>query len=204
MARSIFDAASFRQLAQMARVARRYGTMFAARGEFLQGIRARRIEQSVNRPPVTGRRYQERFVDKTFHCALDFRAVNSPFVHHDERRFQREVPDEDRDAPQHDSFDLRKVIVAPVQRCFERLMPRRCGSATELQEIKMRTQLFHRIPDAKDSGPAGGKLDGECNAVKLAANLGNHGSFVVSKRKLTAASTDTLGEQPYGRIGNHL
>ena len=83
-------------------------------------------------------------------------------------------------------------------------MPWICGSPAELQEIEARTQSCNRIRNAEDSGPSGGELDGECNTVKLAANLGNHGSFVVAKRKLAAASTDTLGEQPYGRIGNHL
>jgi hypothetical protein len=83
-------------------------------------------------------------------------------------------------------------------------MPWICRPSAELQEIEARTQSCHRVPDAEDSGPSSGKLDGECDAVKLAANLGNHGSFVVTKRKLAAASTDTLGEQPYGRIGNHL
>jgi hypothetical protein len=96
------------------------------------------------------------------------------------------------------------MVVAPVQRCDQRLMPRICGSPTELQEIEARTQPCHCIPNAEDGGPSGGELDGEGNAVKLPANLGNHGSFVVTKRKVAAASTDTLGEQPYGRIGNRL
>ena len=83
-------------------------------------------------------------------------------------------------------------------------MPWICGSSAELQEIEARTQSCHRVPDAEDSGPSGGELDGECNAVKLAANLGNHGGFVVTERKVVAARTDTLGEQPCGRIGKHL
>ena len=82
-------------------------------------------------------------------------------------------------------------------------MPWICGSSAELQEIEARTQSCHRVPDAEDSGPSGGEFDGERNAVKLAANLGNHGSFVVTKRKVAAADTDTFGEQLRGWIGKH-
>src|SRR5258708_16717402 len=96
------------------------------------------------------------------------------------------------------------MVVAPVQRCDQRLMPWICSSPAELQEIEARSQSCHRIHDSEDSHPSGGEFDGEWNTVKHAANLGNHGSFVVTERKLTAASTDTLGEQPYGRIDNHV
>src|SRR5882757_6708187 len=144
----------------MACVPRGYGMMFAARGEFLQSIGARRVEQSVKHPPVAGPRYYERFVDKSFYRALDFRPVNFSLLHNRERRLQRKVPDEDRDTSQHDSFDLGKVIVAPVQRRSERLMPPIRSSATELQEIEARSELRHRVSDAEDSRSSGGELDG--------------------------------------------
>src|SRR5882757_9313934 len=81
------------------------------------------------------------------------------------------------------------MVVAPVQRCDQRLMPWICSSPAELQEIEARSQSCHRIHDSEDSHPSGGEFYGEWNTVKLAANLGNHGSFVVTERKLSAAGT---------------
>ena len=72
----------------MARMARRHGIMFAARGELLQGIATRRVEQSVKHPPVAGPRDDERFVDKIFYRVLDFRPVNSFLLRNRKRSFQ--------------------------------------------------------------------------------------------------------------------
>jgi len=60
-------------------------------------------------------------------------------------------------------------------------MPWICGSPAEFQEIEARTQSCHRIPNAEDSGPPGGELDGEWNTVKLAANLGDNRGFVITE-----------------------
>jgi hypothetical protein len=73
-------------------------------------------------------------------------------------------------------------------------MPRSCSTATELQEIKLRAEAGHRAPDAKDGGSPGGELDCERNPVKLAANLRNHGGFIVAERKVAATRSNTLGE----------
>src|SRR5437868_13904551 len=96
------------------------------------------------------------------------------------------------------------MVVAPVQRRDERLMPWICGSPAELQEIETRTQSCHRVADAKDSGPSGDELDGECNSIKLAADLGDHGGLVVTEREFATSRVDALHEQPCGRIGKYF
>src|SRR5713226_5804129 len=198
------DRVAFQHLNREARVPLGNGILLATGGQLLQSVGARRIKQPVARSPRAGPNLYQGFIYEISQSTRDLGPAYPHLLRHCERRLPREVPHENCDTSQEDSFDLRKMVVTPVQRCDERLMPWICGSSAELQEIEARTQSCHRVPDAKDSGPSGGKLDGECNAVKLAANLGNHGSFVVTERKVAAASTDTLGEQPCGRIGKHL
>src|SRR4051812_2164933 len=188
----------------MVRMACRYVTVLTARDEFLEGIGPCRVEQPEKQPPVAGPGHDERLVDETFQRPLDLGAVNPALLRNRKRSFQRKVPNEDRDTSQDNSFGWGQVIVAPIQRRFERLMPRRCRPATELQKVEARAQLRHSIPDAEDSRSPGSELDSKRNAVKLAADLGNHRGFVVAKRKTAATSTDTLGEQPCSRIGKHF
>jgi len=63
----------------------------------------------------------------------------------------------------------------------ERLVPRIFRrSATELQEIEARPPVLLRLfSHAEVSGSSGGELDCERNAVKLAADLGDHRGIVV-------------------------
>ena len=96
------------------------------------------------------------------------------------------------------------MVVAPVQRGFERLLPWIGGSSTELQQIEPRTQHRHNVPYAEDCGPSGGKLDCKCDAVKLAANLGHEGGFVVAKRKIITPRPNTLYKQPGSWIRKNL
>ena len=171
----------FQQLDREVCVPFRYGMMLAANNEFFQGVGTRRIEQSVERFPRVVRHSDQRLIGESSDRFHNLGLAYARFLRHFERRLQCEVSGENRDAPQHNPFDLRKVIVAPVQRCFERLMPRSCSSATELQQIKVRTQLCHSVSDAEVSGSSGGEFDGECNSVKLAANLGDNRGFVITE-----------------------
>src|SRR3981081_1197560 len=106
--------------------------MLAAFSEFLQCIAARCVQQSAKRPSGAGPNSHKRFVDKLFYRALDFGLANFRFLPHGERLFGCEGPKKDPPPPQYNSFDLGKVIVAPIEGRFERLMPRIRSSAAEL------------------------------------------------------------------------
>ena len=164
----------------MARVERRSGILLATRSEFFQGIGARLCRTIGKRALAAGRHYDKRFIDE-ISPRLDFRPVNSFLLRNRKRGFQRKVADKDRDTSQHDSFDPGKVTMAPVQRRFQCLMARICGSAAELKEIEARTEFATVSLMPKTAALPAAEFDGECDAIKLAANLGNHWGFVVAE-----------------------
>ena len=94
---------------------------------------------------------------------------------------QREWSGEDGETAQRGPLALVDQTIAPVQRCAERLMPRRRGSSSAPLQLQPAVEQRCDLPQSVNADAHRGELDRQCNAVELAANLGQHVRIVIGK-----------------------
>jgi hypothetical protein len=94
-------------------------------GKFFECVRPYRLEQA----PATGgcRSIQcyQRFRDKTRYAARDTRCGTVSVTNDESRRLQRAPTREDSQMAQRPLLPTGQQLIAPVERCMQRLVPRR-------------------------------------------------------------------------------
>src|SRR5690349_3189150 len=90
--------------------------------QLLQGIDAGRIEQPIGCFMSVDSGFDHGFVDKTFDGVGQIVLTQPFFFYYRDRGIQRERSNENRHTTQYQPFDLREMIVAPIQRGPERPM----------------------------------------------------------------------------------
>ena len=111
-------------------------------------------------------------------------------------RFQAERTDEHAHSSQDGSILLGQEIVAPRDGGLERLMARRCGSASADEQLEAVSQALDDLVEAERAKSDGRELDCERDAVEATRQLGHRG--LVVRRDLEAAPA-SLAARPATR-----
>ena len=108
------------------------------------------------------------------------------------------MPDEDREAAKHHALHLGEQPVAPVQRCLQGLLARRCGAQPQPQQGQALVEQGCGLVEAVSLDAPGGELDRQRHAVELAADADDDGGFRIAKVHASAGRRGALHEQPGG------
>ena len=182
------------------RMSSRDRVVLPALEQLFQGIGAGRIEEPVRCFMSVEPGFDHGFVDKTFD-GFGYIVLTHPFFVHDcDRVIQCERSTENRHATQYKPFDLREMIVAPIQRGPERPMSWVCRAPTELEQVKSGTETCRGVLKAKHRRPRRGEFDCKRYSIELAANLGYQRRVIVAKLEIGSTRTGSFHEQLNGRI----
>ena len=154
------------------------GVAVAKRDQFagltrpLDGERPDRLQQSVRRRAVGIVGEDEALVDQPAdgveHCdRLDVTRRG----HHRLSRLQRERPSERSETTQNPSFDIVEQLVAPFDRCQQRLLPRHNHPRSAGQEPEPIVQLAGDLFAAEVPTAGRGQLDRQRNPAQAMAHL---------------------------------
>ena len=116
--------------------------------QFFERIGARRVQQSILWLPMVELRTNQRFFDQTGNCVTDLSIVGALFARDMPRSLKAEMFDKPGNSSENNPLHVRQQIVAPIQRCPERLMPGDRRPMAQFQQFQPRYQASHRAPDA--------------------------------------------------------
>ena len=163
-------------------VTRAEGRLLATLAQPFHGVLADRLQQSVARPPLLvvgqdqGAVHQMRQDGEG--SGSGFRAGGRGSYATETRNLtpstQVEAAGEHGERPQHPPLWLVQEVVAPIDGCAERLLARHDRAQLGRQEAEPIVEPLRDLDDTQRAQAGGGKLDRQRDAVKVAADLGDH------------------------------
>ena len=121
--------------------------------------------------------------------------VHRPAGRHAQRRLDRERPDEDGEAAQHQALRLGQQAIAPVQRRLQGALPRRRVALAGPGQRQALVQQGRGLPQAIGLDPPGRQLDRQRHPVEPAADFRHQGGVRVAEIERGAGRRGPLQEQ---------
>src|ERR1700677_4669796 len=124
--------------------------------QFFERVRPRRVQQSVLWLPLVESSRNPRLFDQTGDGVKGLSIVGTMFARDMPRSFKAEMFDKPGNSSECSSLHTRQQIVAPIQRCLERLMPVDRRSMATFQQLQLRCQTMESPPNPTRSPGARG------------------------------------------------
>ncbi len=143
--------------------------------------------------------HHQRLVDQAREQVHDLELVRR-LARHPGRRFQRPPTREHREPPEQTLLLGRELVVAPLDRRPQGLVPRHRGPAAAGQQAEAIIQPGSDLIQREDPDPRRGQLDGERDPVEAAADLRHRGRVLLGERELGQHGARPVHEQLH-RLG---
>ena len=129
--------------------------------QFFERIGARRVQQSILWLPMVKLSTYQRLFNQTGDCVIDLSIVGTLLARDMPRSLKAELFYKPGNSSEDNPLHTRQQIVAPIQRCLERLMPGDRRPMAQFQQFQPRYQAGHRAPDAQRGHWSRSQFDGE-------------------------------------------
>ena len=160
--------------------------------QLLQGVEACGVEQAILSGFAARIRRHQRFGDKVRNTVENLRGTG--IGSDGDRCFQRKLAGEDAQPTQYRALCFRKQLIAPVERCTERLMPRQSRSPAARQKPEAVVEMRRQLPHAKDANAGCCQFQRQRDAVEPATNLQSRRYIGVAEREPIHTRGGTLVE----------